>query len=222
MAPVCFTASRLSPVVLSVVCLLVILPCLLLQQVTAVLIYDRQTLLDFHDSMANFCVCSSGERRFFNPPPKSLLRMDVCCLPDCIFHKKKLYKKRGKRGGVSVGLRRSSGNILKTRSSWSTESSSSIILNVWPHHRCILHPRQSWLLPVFPNSQSPPASRGSRRPRTSGRGVNVCNLRILDRLTISKNTSLDHTTRNQPSDSVTVKMALNQHTIVSKRDFYNQ
>ncbi len=47
-----------SPFELSVVCLLVILPCLLLQQVTAVLIYDRQTLLDFHDSMANFCVCN--------------------------------------------------------------------------------------------------------------------------------------------------------------------
>ncbi len=67
-----FTASRLSPFVLSVVCLLVMLPCLLLQQVTAVLIYDRQTLLDFHDSIAYFCVCNSGER-FFNP------QQNRCC-----------------------------------------------------------------------------------------------------------------------------------------------
>lgn len=207
---------------LSVVCLLVLLPCLLLQKVTAVLIYDRQTLLDFHDTMVNFCVCNSGERRFFNPPPKSLLRMDVCCLLDCVFNKKKRYKKRGKRGGVAVCLRRGSGNILKTGSLWSTESSNSIILNVRPHYRCILQPRQSWLLPVFPNSLSPPAIWGSRRPCTSGRGVNICNLRIVDSLTLSKTKSFDQTTRNQPSDSVTVKMALiNTRSLANKTFIIN-
>ncbi len=144
--------------------------------------------------------------------------MDVCCLSDCIFHKKNLYKKRGTHGGVAVRLRRSSGNILKIRSLWSTESSNSIILNVRPHHRRNL-PRQSWLLTVFPNLQSSPASRGSRRPCTSGRGVNVCNLRIVDCLTLSKTKEFDQSTRNQPLDSVTVKMALINTRLLTNKTF---
>lgn len=127
----------------AVVCLLGLLPCLLLQQVTAVLIYDRQTLLDIHDSLANLCTCNSGEGRFFNLPPKSLLRMDVCCLPDCVFNKKKRYKKRGKRGGVAVRPRMSSGNALKSKSLWITESPSVISFNARPSLRRILHPRES-------------------------------------------------------------------------------
>lgn len=150
MAPLCLSAGSRPVFTFHVLFIVALLLCLFAQGITSLLVYDREFLLNIHHSTTDLCSWNSGGQ---NAPVLTLLPADICCIPDCSLHKRKRKRRRGKRGGVLVRLRRL--------------------------HRAFAV-RNVCLVPVFPElSEQTLKSKSERFYSRSRRGVSFVNHRSL-------------------------------------------
>lgn len=89
-------------------------------KVTSLITHDRQFLLNIQTLAVNNCRGGYDERErgSSNPPFLDQLPSDVCRVPGCSLHRRKWARRRGKRGGTMVRLRRV--NV-------------KVCVNVWSH-----------------------------------------------------------------------------------------
>lgn len=153
MAPLCL-ASRLPPL-----CVLLLLSILshFAQNVSPLLVYDRQTLLNIRNYVVKPSICGfSGQSKmplpFLSSVPSYLWR--VPCLLPAINHYRKRSRRRGRRGGRLVRLR-----AYLTLSSASDPRCFTELSRKYDGYvvKCSLEYCYRWLRPVVPDAEYTPA-----------------------------------------------------------------
>lgn len=208
MAPLC-VAGRLLPV--PVLFVFVLFVSLLVQDVTAILVYDRQMLINIKITVD---ILAGKERggscSYFHPDlsavPLALYRLSA----PCAFPLKKRRRRRGKRGGLSVKLKAKL--LMESRSNFDRHG-----YGAWDDHRFIhwrsLEPAYVSLRQIVPTIITKQQLIHTMPYLRKGRGVNLRNFR-----------SLCYASQSVAGDSLLIKMALvNARSLCNKtfilRDF---
>ncbi|CAM4532633.1 unnamed protein product [Leuciscus chuanchicus] len=118
MAPGCLLACRRMSMPLVLYVLLWAI-CWSVIETTAALTYDRQALLYLRLSSADCCGRIPIEDYFFNSRASSIFPAISCHSTGCCLHRKKRARKRGKRSGLLVRLkRRGAPSLHRLSDSW--------------------------------------------------------------------------------------------------------
>lgn len=112
MAPVCMVSRRpcsiCSIAKLYVLCLVTSFMCSFVITTAPSNVYDRDFPLGIGEYVT--CPCSGNDEGYKHSSDSSTLfgiPIKLCCVPDCDIHKRKRhYRKRGRRGGHQVHLKR--------------------------------------------------------------------------------------------------------------------
>ncbi len=204
MAPMC-VACRSLPGVFSRLFVLLCFMFVILRNVSSLLTYDRQTLLDIkHTTEELLNHVQSGTQ--FVPPPSLTAIPDYLCRALCPLPGRRRRRRRGRRGGVAVRL----GLFLSSRSG----SLFGVGLNAYGARfnrflvRRSLEPAYMWILPIV--SDRPDQPPMFRSPCLRRGGVCSSHLRSLRR------------TPQSTVDSLQIRMALiNARSMVNKTFILN-
>ncbi len=165
---------------LQALCGFVLFVSLAVQNVESLLVYDRQTLLNFRHSAKDLVKFDYAGQKTL-PPLLSGIPAYLCRLP--VTHpRRKHHRRRGKRGGQLVRVK--TGLALSSMGSW-TEYRAVPRLSI---SRRLLDPIDAWLVPVV-GSDEVSLSRAPCSPRPRWRGVNPQDLRPLCQVPLKVSTA---------------------------------
>ncbi len=157
MTPVC-VACRLA---LQALCGFVLFVSLAVQNVESLLVYDRQTLLNFRHSAKDLVKFDYAGQKTL-PPLLSGIPAYLCRL-HVIHPRRKRHRRQGKRGGRLVRVK--TGLALSSMGSWIEYRAVPRLSISWR----LLDPINAWLVPVV-GSDEVSLSRAPCSPRPVGVG----------------------------------------------------
>lgn len=171
MAPGCLLAGRRILSMSFVLYLLVWAIWWSVLETTAVLTYNRQALFYSRLSSADCCGRIPIEYHFFNSQASSIFPVISCYSMGCCLHRKKRARKRGKRSGLLIRLKRCGASLPRIIRAWPG--------SYWlPKHNRDSESQSTGLVPVFSDSLTP--FRRLSRQHGVKRGVDIRNLRTLE------------------------------------------